>query len=59
LRWPKLTAGEKWMHDLDAAKLEKLIRRGYLETGRVHLTIPRFLLDPIRNWTRISQLSAS
>jgi hypothetical protein len=35
LRWPKLTAGEKWMQDIDAAKLEKLIRRGYLETGRV------------------------
>jgi hypothetical protein len=42
LHWPRLATGEKWMQDLDTAKLEKLIRRGYLETGRVHLTIPRF-----------------
>jgi hypothetical protein len=30
------------MQDLDAAKLEKLVRRGYLETGPVQVTIPRF-----------------
>jgi hypothetical protein len=42
LHWPKLAAGEKWMQDLDADKLAKLIRRGYLKTGRVHITIPRF-----------------
>jgi hypothetical protein len=42
LHWPTLAAGEKWMQDLDAAKLEKLVRRGYLETGRVYHTIPRF-----------------
>ena len=30
------------MADLEADKLEKLIRRGYLEAGRVVVTIPRF-----------------